>query len=172
MFLGLVLLFVGAVLLINGLGLLDLVDPRETAIMNIFTGVIAFLVCIHNAFAGGSDVQIQSCAYGLLFSFTYLWVAYDNLTKQDGRGFGWFSFFVSVTAVAIAWDQYTRSTTFWTHWLTVCWAAWAALWFSYFILGVYKNPNWIRPVAFLTIIEAVLTAWLPGYLILSGHMPT
>jgi putative amide transporter protein len=84
MFFGLVLLFVGAVLLINGLGLLDLVDPRETAIMNVFTGVIAFVVCIHNAFAGGSDVQIQSCAYGLLFSFAYLWVAHDNLTNKTG----------------------------------------------------------------------------------------
>ena len=47
MLLGLVLLYVGAVLFINGLSLLSLVDTRETAIMNIFTGVIAFLVCIH-----------------------------------------------------------------------------------------------------------------------------
>jgi putative amide transporter protein len=96
------LLNVGAILCMNGLGMLSLIEPRETAIMNIFTGMIAFLVCVHNAFWGGSDVQIQSCAYGLLFSFTYLWIAYNNLTKQDGRGLDWFSFFVAVTAAAKA----------------------------------------------------------------------
>lgn len=171
MLLGLVLLYVGAVLFINGVGLLGKISPRETAVMNLFTGVIAFLVCIHNAFSVASDAAVQACAYGLLFAFTYLWVAYNNLTDQDGRGLGWFSFFVSVTAAAIAWEQYSGSATFWDYWLSLSWAAWAVLWFSYFLLGVYKPAGLARPVAILTIFQGVTTAWLPGYLLLSGHMP-
>jgi putative amide transporter protein len=164
-------MYVGGVLFINGIGLLGKITPREMAVMNVFTGTIAFLVCIHNALSVGSDEAVQAGAYGLLFAFTYLWVAYNNLTDQDGRGLGWFSFFVAITASAIAWDQYSQSSTFWDYWLSLSWAAWAALWFSFFVLGVYKPASLVRPVAIFTILQAIATAWLPGYLLLSGHMP-
>ena len=168
--LGLVLLYVGAVLFINGLSMLGKIAPREAAIMNIFTGAVSFIACFKNAFSG-DPMLIQACAYGLLFSFTYLWVAYNSLTNQDGRGLGWFSFFVAITAIFIACDQHTSAQTFADTWLFWCWAAWAVLWGCFFFIGALGKTSWTRPVAYLTILQAIGTAWVPGYLMLSGHMP-
>lgn len=169
MILGLVLLYVGAVLFINGVAILGKISFRESAVMNIFAGTISFLICINSAFHGSNGVQF--CAYGLLFSITYLWVAYNNLTGQDGRGLGWFSLFVAITAIPIAYDQYISANSFFGIWLAICWLGWSILWFGYFLFGVFQFPRLVKPIAILTIIEAIFTAWLPGYLILSGHMP-
>lgn len=169
--LGLVLLYVGAVLFINGMSMLGHITAREAAIMNVFTGVISFIVCIFNL-STGEPLLIQASAYGLLFSFTYLWVAYNSLTNQDGRGLGWFSFFVSVTAIFITWDSFQAATSFEDNWLVFCWAMWAVLWGLFFALGSLQKTNWTRSIAQFTIVTAVTTAWLPGYLMLSGHMPS
>ena len=42
--LGLTLLYVGAVLLINGLWLLDKVDSKDVSIINFLVGFLSFLV--------------------------------------------------------------------------------------------------------------------------------
>lgn len=169
--LGMVLMYVGAVLFINGLTMLGRINIREAAIMNVFTGFVAVAVASYNAFVTASPESIQAAAYGLLFAFTYLWVAYNSITQQDGRGLGWFSLFVAITAVAIAYDAFTGAHSAADFWLAWDWAGWAVLWFCFFLLGVRGKTTLIRPVAYLTILEAVFTAWLPGYLLLSGHMP-
>lgn len=168
--LGLVLLYVGAVLYINGLSMLGKINPKEAAIMNLFTGAISFIVALFYM-ADGNLILVQSAAYGLLFSFTYLWVAYNNLTKQDGRGLGWFSLFVAITALFITYDTYMNASTFFDRWFVFCWAMWAILWGLFFVIGALQKADWAKFTAVFTIIVAITTAWLPGYLLLSGHMP-
>ena len=51
-----------------------------------------------------------------------------------------------------------------------CWAAWAVLWLCFFAIGVLRRPAWTRPVAWLTLVQSVGTAWLPGYLLLTGRI--
>lgn len=169
--LGLVLLYVGAVLFINGLSALGRIAPREAAVMNLFTGGLSLFVCLLQL-GSGQAAQVRTAAYGLLFAFTYLWVAYVHLSGQDGRGLGWFSLFVAVTAALIAADAWDQAHGLADTWLAGCWAAWSVLWLCYFVTGALQRHAWTRPVAWLTLVQAVLTAWLPGYLMLSQRWPT
>jgi hypothetical protein len=167
--LGLVLLYVGAVLIVNGLTGLGRIAPREAAVMNLFAGALAVLASMHQI-AGGTAPGIRAGAFGLLFGFTYLWVAYAEWTGQDGRGLGWFSGFVALTAVWVAADELQAATSLQGAWLAACWAAWAVLWTGFFVVGVWPRTSWRRPLAALSIAQGVLTAWLPGYLLLSGRI--
>src|SRR5205814_1517771 len=44
-------------------------------------------------------VSIRNGGAILLFAFTYLWVAYNQYANAGGRGLGWYSAFVAVTAI-------------------------------------------------------------------------
>ena len=56
------------------------------------------------------------------------------------------------------------------YWLAGCWAAWTLLGLCFFVIRALQRQGWRRPVAWLTIGQSELTAWLPGYLLLSGRM--
>ena len=136
MLLGLVLLYVGAVLCLNGLWLLGRIDDREIAFINIAVGGLTLLVSLYLAFGPKNDlVSIQAGALTLLFSFTYLWVAYNRFHKVDGRGLGWFSLFVSITVIPIGLQTLANSGgDVWQVWFGLSWLAWAVLWFLFFQL--------------------------------------
>jgi hypothetical protein len=149
--------------------MLGRIAPKEAAVMNLFAGGLSLFVSLHEA-ASGQGAAIRAAAFGLLFAFTYLWVAYVNLSGQDGRGLGWFSLFVAVTAAAVACDEFVHARTAVDHWLAGCWAAWVLLWLGFFVIGALRRTAWTRPVAWLAIAQGVLTAWLPGYLMLTGRI--
>lgn len=56
------------------------------------------------------------------------------------------------------------------YWLAGGWAAWTLLCLCFLVIGALQRQGWRRPVAWLTIGQSVLTAWLPGYLLLNGRM--
>jgi hypothetical protein len=170
--LGLTLLYVGCVLLVNGLTMLGHIRKTESTIINIFTGLLVVVVSLYNIFVISGPSGAQSAAYGLLFAFTYLWIAYNNITIQDGRGLGWFSLFVAVTAVAVTVDSFASAHNVSDFWLATSWGCWAVLWFGFFLLGVMGKTALTRPIAYLAVFEGIFTAWIPGYLLLSGHMPS
>src|SRR5581483_3287045 len=131
---GPVLLFVGAVLFLNGLWILGKIQDREIAIINIFTGLLGVVAAIIS-FARGDPASLEFGAYVLLFAFTYLWVAYNRFSNADGSGLGWFCFFVALTAVPVGLTVLAGAGgKVWTTWLGLNWLAWAALWFLYFLL--------------------------------------
>ena len=95
MLLGFALLYVGAVLFLNGLWLMGHIADREIAIINIFSGLVTGSVAVYLAFGPAADAgSSKAAALTLLFTFTYLWVAYNRFQDVDGRGLGWFSLFV------------------------------------------------------------------------------
>ncbi|WP_282605728.1 AmiS/UreI family transporter [Pelagibius sp. Alg239-R121] len=168
MLLGFALLYVGAVLFLNGLWLLGHVDDREIAIINIFSGVVTGSVAFYLAFGPSADAgSIKAAGLTLLFTFTYLWVAYNRFQNVDGRGLGWFSLFVAITVVPVAIDTLGNAATTWDVWFGLCWAAWAVLWFMFFLLLALRKPI-AKVTGAVTAIEGVLTGWLPGYLLLDG----
>ena len=168
--LGLALLYVGAVLFLNGLWLMGRIGDREIAIINIFSGLLTAAVAAYLAFGPNADDQsIRAGALTLLFSFTYLWVAYNRFQDVDGRGLGWYSLFVAITVVPVAVVQFMDASSPLGYWLGVCWAAWAVLWFMYFLLLAMQKPI-VKAAGAMTSIQGVLTAWLPGYLILEGWL--
>lgn len=167
---GLILLWVGAVLFLNGLWLLGRISDREIAVINIFSGGILFLASTVPALRAGADLTtISAGAFGLLFAFTYLWVAVNRFLNTDGRGLGWYSLFVAITAVPVGLDTLADANTTWATWLGINWLAWAVLWFVYFLLLVTKSVG-PRLAGALTILEGIATAWIPAYLILTGRL--
>jgi hypothetical protein len=170
MLLGLALLYVGAVLFLNGLWLIDKIGDREIAIINIFVGGLTLLVALYSAFGPEADASsIKAAALTLLFTFTYLWVAFNRYSGADGRGLGWFSLFVSITVIPVAIDTLASAQSVWDVWFGLCWAAWAVLWFMFFMLLAMQRPI-ARVTGFVTVAQGVLTGWLPGYLLLNGTM--
>ena len=139
MLLGLSLFYVGAVLILNGLWMLGRIGDREIPVINLFTGGLSLLVSLKLAFGDGADAaSVKAAAFSLLFALTYLWVAYNRLREADGRGLGWFSLFVAITAVPVAIDTLRLAGSTWELWLGLSWAwkAWT-LW--------RKPPGAVRP---------------------------
>ncbi len=170
MLLGLALLYVGAVLFLNGLWLLGHIGDKEISIINIFAGGVTLLVALNAAFGPGADAgSIKAAALTLLFTFTYLWVAINRYNGADGRGLGWFSLFVSITVLPIAFQTLGGAQTTWDVWFGLCWAAWSVLWFMFFLLLAMGKPI-TRITGYVTSAQGILTGWLPGFLLLNGVM--
>lgn len=168
MLLGLSLLYVGAVLCLNGLWLLGHIGDREIWVINLFSGFITLLIALQLAFGPGANAEsVKGAALLLPFTFTYFWVAINRFNGADGRGLGWFSLFVSVTAAPVAVDALLHAETTWGLWLGLCWVAWSVLWMLFFLLLALKKPI-ARMTGAVAVAEGVLTGWLPGYLLLNG----
>ncbi|MEF7613807.1 AmiS/UreI family transporter [Aquincola sp. MAHUQ-54] len=168
MLLGFSLLYVGAVLCLNGLWLLGRIGDREIWVINVFSGFVTLLIALQLAFGPDADPEsVKGAALLLLFTFTYFWVAFNRFNGSDGRGLGWFSLFVSITAVPVAVDALMHAQTPWGLWLGLCWVAWSGLWLLFFILLALQKPI-VRLTGAVAVAEGVLTGWLPGYLLLNG----
>ncbi len=169
----LVLLYVGGVLFLNGIWLLGHISNREVGVMNIFTGGIGLIAAVMALFLGAVNDDITFIAlasYILLFAFTYLWVAINQYMNPDGRGLGWYCLFVAITAAPTAWITLTTAGgQSWLIWLGVNWAAWAVLWFLYFLLLAQRLPI-TRLAGYVTLVEGIGTGWIPAYLLLNGYL--
>jgi hypothetical protein len=162
-------LFVGAVLFLNGLWILGKIQDREIAIINVFVGLLAVIIAVLSFV----QANYEFGGYVLLFAFTYLWVAYDRFVNPDGAGLGWFCLFVAITALPVAFTVLSGAGGRpFSVWLGLDWLAWAVLWFLYFVLLALKRVSIARPVGWLTLVEGIVTAWIPGYLVMSGRLAT
>jgi putative amide transporter protein len=169
MYLGLGLLYVGAVLVLNGIWLLGYIQDREIWVMNFFAGGLVVLVALYSAFGleEPNQASVLAAAQFLLFAFTYIWVGINRLIDVDGRGLGWFCLFVAVTAVPTAISLFAAGGPIW---LALNWSAWAVLWFVYWLLLALGMGQLTRVSGWLTIVIGVVTAWVPGYLLLTGTL--
>lgn len=165
MLLGLSLLYVGAVLILNGLWLTGRIEDREIVIINLVVTLILFLVAVHTALFADTIIGVRAAALTLLFATTYLWVAYNRLRNCDGRGLGWFSLFVSITVLPVAALGFIEADSVMSVWMAFSWTAWAALWFVYFLLLSLAKPIQ-KLAAYFTLFCGIFTAWLPGMVLL------
>src|SRR5271154_6787914 len=118
MLIGLSLFWVGAVLFLNGLWVLEKVGDREIAVIDVFVGTLTLAVAVYLAFGPGANAaSIKGAAFLLLFTFTYYWVAWNRWNGADGRGLGWFCLFVAITCAPIAMQNFATSHTLWDYWL-------------------------------------------------------
>lgn len=165
---GFVLFYVGAVLILNGLWQLGKIEDREIAVINIVTAAVSGSVVLHDAFGAGADAaSVRNATLSLLFATTYLWVAYNRFSGADGRGLGWFSLFVAITAIPVALRTFAEAASPRDYWMAVNWSVWAVLWFSSF-LTLVQGVRIQREAAWLTLLTGVFTGWLPGFLMING----
>ncbi|MEJ3750371.1 AmiS/UreI family transporter [Actinomycetes bacterium KLBMP 9797] len=161
------LLYVGAVLFLNGVMILGKVDPKAAAVFNLFVGALQVVTPTYLIFTAGGDTDAILNASGIyLFGFTYLYVGITLLAGLDSTGVGWFSLFVAAAAVGYSFVNFRilNDTPF-----GVIWLYWAFLWFLFFLLLGLKLDGLNAYTGWVTAIEGIVTAAIPAFLILSGY---
>jgi hypothetical protein len=160
------LLYVGAVLFLNGAMLLGWVDGKAAAPLNIFVGILQVITPTYLIFTAGGDAYTILGASGLyLFGFTYLYVAFNILGNLDGTGLGYFSLFVAIAAVVYSVINFVR---FGDPAFGVIWLYWAFLWFLFFLLLGRGVDRLTRYTGAVTAIQGWVTGALPAFLLLIG----
>jgi len=208
MLLGVMLLYVGAVLVVNGIWLIGqarapapvpvgagadapalgggeraepapaatkesplLIQGREVAVINIFTGFVGVVISVILLVQGSSSGDlgsIRGAGFILLFAFTYLWVAFNQFLDAGGRAFGWYCLFVAITAIPAG--IYTLQNAGGNPalvWLGIDWLIWAVLWGVFFALLALDRPI-ARLAGWLAIIVGIVTCWILGFVALLG----
>ena len=100
------LLFVGAVLFVNGVMLLGWIEAKSAAPMNLLVGGLQVITPTYLIFtADGNTEQILGASGLYLFGFTYLYVAFNMLAGLDGTALGYFFGFVAVCARGVLRSQ-------------------------------------------------------------------
>ncbi|GAA5109540.1 AmiS/UreI family transporter [Pseudonocardia adelaidensis] len=160
------LLYVGAVLFINGLLLLGAVDGRAAAPINLFVGALQVVTPTYLIFTANGDPRAILAASGLyLFGFTYLYVGINLLAALDTNGVGWFSLFVAIAALGYS---YANFAILGDRPFGVIWLYWAFLWALFFLVLGLKHEWLTRYTGWVTIIQAWVTAAIPAFLLLTN----
>jgi putative amide transporter protein len=165
------LLYVGAVLLLNGLSLLGVVSPRSAAPLNLFVGALQCVVPTGLLVQAQGDPSLILQASGLyLFGFTYLYVGIASLTGMELTGIGWFSLFVAVAAVVYAWISFTIGGD---PVFGVLWLSWAFLWSLFFLLFALRQGRLQRFTGWVVVLLSLPTCTVPALAaLIGGYQPT
>ncbi len=160
------LLFVGAVLFINGVMLLGWVEARSAAPINYFVGTLQVITPTYLIFTANGDTDVILSASGLyLFSFTYLYVAINLTFDLNPTGLGYFCLFVFVSALVFSGINFVRLAD---PGFGVIWLYWAFLWLLFFILLGLGRERIGRYTGAVCAIQGWVTAWVPAFLLLTG----
>jgi hypothetical protein len=138
------LLFVGIVLLVNGLVCLSVVPARSAAILNIFVGAMQVIMPTLIILQDTTDAAVLNSTWPTyLFGFTYLYYGLGILLNLEPQGLGWFSAFVAALAIYHSVLSIGPDPVFAVIWLT-----WAAMWTLFFLLmalgksGLTRFTGW------------------------------
>src|SRR5271154_5233791 len=100
--LGVALLFIGAVLAINGIALTGRIEPKDAPALNLLVGALAFVLNMAGI-AQATKPPESFCKCGrAFFGFTYLYLTAVQWFGLKGVGLGWYCLFVAVNAVLYA----------------------------------------------------------------------
>lgn len=159
------LIYVGCVLIINGLMLLGWVTPREAGPLNLFVGALQVFTPTYLIIAADGDVDQIFAASGIyLFGFTYLWVGANCFTDHSNRGFGWFALLVAMCTVVYAADSFVRVGDLG---FGVIWLLWGVLWFLFFLVLGLELDALGPPTGFFTVVAGAITG-VAAFLSLMG----
>lgn len=164
------LLYVGAVLFINGLMLLGVIPGKSAAILNFFVGTMQVVFPTIIILQANNDPAVIFGAAGLyLFGFTYLYVGILQMTGISGEGLGWFSLFVAACAVVIGVLQFTLVAD---PVFGIIWFVWAVLWFLFFLVLGLKKDSLTTMTGWFTVFISHLTGTIPAFFLLLGRYET
>ena len=163
------LLYVGAVLFLNGMMLLGWVDAKSAVPLNFFVGALQVITPTYLIFTAEGNENVILGASGLyLFGFTYLYVAINLIAGLDGTGLGYFSLFVAACALVFAGLNFWREG-FGDNAFGVIWLNWAFLWALFFVVLGLGRSHLTRYTGAVTSIQGIVTGAIPAFLLLTGH---
>jgi putative amide transporter protein len=160
------LMFVGAVLFINGLLLLGKVDGKGAAVFNLFVGALQTAIPFYliATAATTSDILLDSGIF--LFGFTYLYVGISNLAGQKPVGIGWYSAWVAIMAAAFG---ITNIVKFHDPTIGLLWLQWSVLWALFWLVLGLGIARLTALTGWLTLILSFTTCTIPGFILLLGE---
>ncbi len=161
--LGIALLFIGAVLVVNGIFLLGKVEAKSAGILNLLTGGLTMVINFILMASAKAPTDYFLPAAIMLFTFTYLYLGISILSKVDLNGFGWYCLFVAITCLPNSSLAFSANDIR----FGVMWLVYAFLWFLFWLLTSLKKQIGTF-TAWITIIVGVVFVWIPGYLMLVG----
>ena len=162
--LGFTLTFVGAVLLINGMGGLKRIDDRSMAVFNLMVGSLFLFAALLSLVRAETAQDFHGVVAILLFAFTYLYIAVSLWFDLDMRGVGWYCFFVALTTIHYAVLSYQGDD----YRLGAMWLIWGGLWYMFYLSWV-PGKNLGKLLSYATIATGILTGWIPGLLMLTDN---
>ena len=143
--LGVALLFIGAVLMVNGITLTGRIEPKDAAGLNLLVGILAFSLNMAGIAHATKPPEYFASAGGLFFAFTYLYLAAVQWFVLKGGGLGWYCLFVAVNAVVYPLVAHDVR-------LSAMWLAWASLWFLFFVsLGLQHHVRYLGLTPLLSV---------------------
>src|ERR1700727_1511627 len=160
------LMFVGAVLFINGLLLLGKVDAKSAAVFNLFVGALQTAIPFYLIATAPNTSDILLDAGIFLFGFTYLYVGISNLAGQQPLGLGWYSAWVAIMAAAFG---ITNIVKFHDPTIGLLWLQWSVLWALFWLVLAMGVTRLTAPAGWLTLILSFTTCTIPGFLLLLGE---
>jgi len=166
------LMFVGAVLFVNGLLLLGKVDGKGAATFNLFVGALQTAIPFYLIATATTTDEILLASGIFLFGFTYLYVGISNLAGQPPVGLGWYSAWVAIMAAAFG---ITNIVKFHDPTIGLLWLQWSVLWALFWLVLGLGVTRLTAVTGWLTLILSFTTCTIPGYLLLLGewgHVPT
>lgn len=168
------LLYVGAVLFVNGLALVGWVRGTSMIPMNLFVGLLQVVTPFYLIFTADGDQAVIVLASGLfLFGFTYLYVAMNNAFNLDGTGLGWFCLFVAMAAVVYAWWNFSGyaalsvNDTDVNDLLGVLWASWTVLWLLFWIVLGLGRTGFTRFTGAWCAAQGIYTGFVPAVVLIN-----
>jgi putative amide transporter protein len=159
------LLFVGAVLFMNGLLFLGKADAKGVAVFNLFVGGLQTAIPFYLIATAKTPDDILGAAGIFLFGFTYLYVGIVTLAGYSSDGIGWYSLWVAVLATGFG---LTEIIKFHDTPTGLLWLQWAVLWGVFWVVLALGVARLTAPAGWLTLILSVTTCTIPGFLLLLG----
>jgi putative amide transporter protein len=160
------LMFVGAVLFVNGLLLLGRIDGKGAATFNLFVGALQVAIPFYLIATAPTESDILLDSGIFLFGFTYLYVGISNLAGQPATGLGWYSMWVAIMATAFG---ITNIVKFHDPTIGLLWLQWAVLWALFWLVLALDKTRLTALTGWLTLILSFTTCTIPGFLLLLGE---
>lgn len=167
----LALFFVGSVYFINGLALLELIEPKASAPLNVFVGSLllaatGYLVLPISEISapGNLDIIFGSIGY-LLFAFTFLYVGVINYTGHSNSGLGWYCGWSALVSACLSTVQFAQYGDLKSGAL---WAVWTIVFVAFFALIIMKANRFDRATGWFLIVAGFTTCFVPGGLSILG----
>lgn len=163
------LLMTGAVLLMNGLVLLQIAEPRTVAIVNIWGGILQTLTPFVLLTQTHTPVEALGVGPPFLFGLTFLWVGVATLMDLPTVAIGWYCLWVVPVTVVLA---IANVTIFADPRFAIVWLNYGMLWGLFWAVLALGRVNLARFTGWTAVFLAVWGVTAPAVLLLVGLWTT
>ena len=157
------LLYVGCVLFINALMLLNLVESKSATVINFLVGLLQIVFPTYLIItSSGELLSILNAGSLYLFGFTYIYVAVTNWKGLSTTGVGYYCLWVAIMAVIFS---AINIISFDDLKFAFIWLNWAVLWYLFYLL-LAQQKEIGRLTGYIAMVQSWLTCTIPALAIL------